>query len=113
MKLFLLLLLILGVSSCDNSRVPAADGSSRILEAQSYIGFDMNDNLKQCRDRFDTLNCPQEFTESDAFALNCEREGKYAIQCGCHDWICVEEMDLDLIHKKEDQLNSLAPQTYN
>lgn len=96
MKSLILTTLILGVISCDNVRDPANIDRTQSLESQFYVGFDMNDTLRQCQDKFEALICTEQFTDSDAFALNCEREGKFAIQCGCHDWICVEELNLEL-----------------
>ena len=92
MKQTLLLLTVLGFISCDNTREPSAVEGRDVIRSESYIGVDLSDTLRSCVDKFDVLNCNEEFTDADAFALHCERDGKYAIQCGCHDWICVDSL---------------------
>lgn len=109
MKFLFLTTLILGLISCDNSRVPSSMEQTQIVNTQFFIGFDMHDKLKQCQDKFEVLSCHPEFKDSDAFALNCEREGKFAIQCGCNDWICVEDINLELEQNIEDQLLLTGP----
>lgn len=95
MKLILLFTLTLGFISCDKTREPSSSNQQELRLSQSFVGVDMNDSIRSCIDKFNQLSCPEIFTDSDAFALSCERGGKYAIQCGCHDWICVDTIDLD------------------
>ena len=71
---------------CETSRHPA----NKSINETKFLGPDFKGDEKECTDKFETLECSQEFTESDQFALECERSGKFAIQCSCHDWICVE-----------------------
>lgn len=54
----------------------------------SYKGLDLEGNERQCIDQFGSI-CTSEFTESDQFAFDCEDNGDFPVQCGCHDWICV------------------------
>lgn len=95
----------MGIISCDSSRNPAhlEEQDTRPLSSQSFVGVDMSSSLRTCRDRFDELSCSEEFTVSDAFALDCERSGKFAIQCGCHDWICVEDLGTDIVQGYQNQ----------
>ena len=87
-KTLLLTILIITFSGCEATRNPA----SHSIDETKLLGVDLSGNKKKCIDRFETLECSQEFTDSDQFALDCERSGKFAIQCGCHDWICVEKL---------------------
>ena len=102
MKQILVLLTILwagmGIISCDSTRHPAnlEVQETRLLSSQNFVGVDMSASIRTCKDRFDQLTCSEEFSESDAFALDCERSGKFAIQCGCHDWICVDDLDSNI-----------------
>lgn len=88
MKIFLIMNIFLALVGCDNSRFPASDSITQV----KLLGIDVENNERECVDKFETLNCTQEFTPSDFFALECEREEKFAIQCGCHDWICVDKI---------------------
>ena len=87
-RLILLSLFMAMFSSCESSRNPA----SKSIAETKFLGTDVSDNKRECVDKFETLECSQEFTESDQFALECERSGQFAIQCNCHDWICVEKI---------------------
>lgn len=55
----------------------------------AFSGLDMEGNERTCNDHSDLI-CSQVFTESDQYALDCQREGNLAVACGCHDWICVD-----------------------
>ena len=61
-----------------------------------FTGEDMQGELRTCNDNQDLI-CSQVFTESDQYALECQRDGNLAVACGCHDWICV---DMDEISEK-------------
>lgn len=87
-----MLILVLGAISCDDSRKPSNIVESNLKLSQSFVGLDVDGTLRSCIDKFDQLSCTKKFSDSDAFALSCERSGKYAIQCGCHDWICVDSI---------------------
>ena len=63
------------------------------LFLNSYLGIDIEGNEKSCKD-MDDLFCSEEFTDSDQYALDCQRNGDVAIQCACHDWICVDSDNL-------------------
>jgi hypothetical protein len=56
---------------------------------REYTGLDLDGNERTCTDKYFDQICTMEFTSSDAYGLNCEREGNLAVSCGCHDWICV------------------------
>lgn len=60
-----------------------------IAKKPVFTGIDFNGNEKSCSDKYSEQICSMDFTLSDAYALNCERDGNMAIACGCHDWICV------------------------
>lgn len=53
-------------------------------------GYDIDGRERSCEIQKEKIVCTQEFTQEDAFALDCEKNGGEAIQCGCHDWICVD-----------------------
>lgn len=90
-KLIILLLTFVSLIACNSSRVPAGQP----VKETKFLGVDLKDKSRECVDKFDTLECSREFTEADFFALECERGGKFAIQCGCHDWICVDKISSD------------------
>ena len=53
-------------------------------------GVDFEGNLKSCSPAKSDLICTEVFTQEDAFAVQCEKDGHEAVQCGCHDWICIK-----------------------
>lgn len=59
-----------------------------------FAGYDIDGNERSCED-LDDMFCSDEFTESDQYALDCQRGGNVAIQCSCHDWICVDKQTLE------------------
>lgn len=56
---------------------------------KEYMGMDVHRKMRTCRPMKEGI-CTREFTPADQFGLDCKAKGKVAIQCGCHDWICVE-----------------------
>lgn len=63
--------------------------------SNAYRGVDVDGNERECVDTEseDIFACTSEFTRSDQFGLDCLKDNKVAISCGCHDWICVEEIE--------------------
>ena len=72
MKLFLIFLLVF---SCKKSN--------------QFTGVDYQGKAKSCSPSENKV-CTEIFTPSDQYALDCKDQGKKAIQCDCHDWICVK-----------------------
>ena len=62
-----------------------------ICEQKTYQGLDKNGKLKECTPMSLDVVCTMEFTDGDQFAMDCEDDGNTAIQCGCHDYICVDD----------------------
>lgn len=56
-------------------------------EAQEFTGLDLNGKTKTC-ETMKPKPCTKVMTASDHYADKCKEEGKTAIQCDCHDWIC-------------------------
>lgn len=74
----------------ENLRNPDSVKDNPALRVERYFGIDMDGNERECSD-LDDMFCSDVFTDSDQYGLECQRNGNLAIQCGCHDWICVEE----------------------
>jgi hypothetical protein len=75
----------------DISKINTESKTDQTLLTQQpvFTGPDLNGAEKTCSDQYPEQVCTMEFTPSDIYALNCEREGNMAIACGCHDWICI------------------------
>jgi len=58
-------------------------------EGDKFTGLDYEGNKKTCSPMKDTM-CTEIFTPSDDYGLKCKDAGHKAIQCGCHDWICIK-----------------------
>ena len=54
-----------------------------------FYGKDINGNVRSCEAMAKDTMCTMVFTEGDQFALDCEESGGTALQCGCHDYICL------------------------
>jgi len=74
-----------------------------VCEIKTFTGADMHGNERSCTQIPESNICTMEFTDSDQYALECVDSGNRAVQCGCHDFICVDESnenpavsDLDL-----------------
>jgi hypothetical protein len=94
----LILLLQFTIISCEVSDIEKTDDvvhSPELKAIESFIGEDINGETRQCSDNSGAV-CTQVFTEEDQYGLDCLRDGDVAIQCGCHDWICVTEELVDL-----------------
>ena len=57
-------------------------------EKATYTGKDFKGNEKTCS-QVKPEACTEIFTEADQFAETCKKDGKKVIQCGCHDYICL------------------------
>ena len=75
----LILLCLITLSSCQTGE-----------EKATYTGKDFKGNEKTCAEMKPEA-CTEIFTEADSFALKCKDEGKKVIQCGCHDFICLDQ----------------------
>lgn len=65
-----------------------------VCEQKTFTGIDINGEEKSCKELAPNVACTMEFTEGDQYALDCKNDGAIAIQCGCHDFICVEDSGL-------------------
>lgn len=54
----------------------------------TYTGLDHLGKEKTCSEMKPEA-CTEIFTEADAYAQKCKTDGKKVIQCGCHDYICL------------------------
>lgn len=61
-----------------------------VQEEQIFIGVDINGDVRGCYAMDKRVKCSEIFDSNDFFAANCREEGNVAIQCGCHDYICVK-----------------------
>lgn len=55
-----------------------------------FKGVDHEGKERSCKPMAGDVACTEIFTPADAYGLKCKEEGHKAIQCGCHDWICVK-----------------------
>ena len=69
----------------DNQNIIAPEVSQ-----SGYTGVDIEGQTRTCIDQSANMMCTMEFTPSDSFANKCTENGKKAIMCACHDWICVK-----------------------
>ena len=53
-----------------------------------YRGQDYLGKTRECAPMGQRI-CTEIFTQADKFALDCREAGNRAIQCGCHEWICI------------------------
>lgn len=53
-------------------------------------GIDIEGVIRSCTPLAEGTVCTEVFTEEDAYAVQCEEDGGEAVQCGCHDWICIK-----------------------
>jgi hypothetical protein len=79
----------------DNVNQNASFDQNRSISSEIFMGIDFDGIEKSCLDMDDPF-CSEEFTESDQYALDCQRNGDFAIQCACHDWICVDKNNLKI-----------------
>lgn len=61
-----------------------------VCEQKTYTGIDVNGETRECSPISLDVACTMEFTDADQYAMDCENDGRTAIQCGCHDYICIE-----------------------
>lgn len=57
---------------------------------KARTGVDINGEEKSCIPMGENNFCTTEFTQGDQFAQDCRANGLEAVQCGCHEYICVE-----------------------
>lgn len=55
-----------------------------------FTGVDLSGKTRACLPMKETM-CTMSFTAEDQFAADCKAKGNTAIQCGCHDWICIKK----------------------
>ena len=56
---------------------------------QEYEGVDINGQPLRCTPMPEDRICTGVFTPGDQYAQDCEKLGGVAIECSCHNWICV------------------------
>lgn len=69
------------LGSCTTSQ-PIPKGH---FQGKDYLG-----KTRTCAP-MDQKMCTEIFTRSDQFSVECRDQGHKAIQCDCHDWICVKK----------------------
>ncbi|MBD65114.1 MAG: hypothetical protein CME62_07905 [Halobacteriovoraceae bacterium] len=62
------------------------------VEGVEYTGLTYQGQEKSCfAQNPNNTMCTQVESESLKFAKSCHEYGNLAIQCDCHDWICVQK----------------------
>ena len=56
-----------------------------------YTGQDLNNKTKTCEEMKKNTRCTRMYTPSDRYSSECKQSGYKAVQCGCHDWICIKK----------------------
>ncbi|NCN41868.1 hypothetical protein GW916_11550 [bacterium] len=94
----LMLVLCGGLFSCNGNESESrsdADFSKpsvkEVIEGGKATGVDMSGKERSCMPMGPGRMCTMEFTPADEFARVCQSEGHKAVQCGCHDWICIKK----------------------
>lgn len=86
-KLTLLLcLLLFGCETKENDFIEAVQTPAFV----SYLGSDINGELRECSAEPTGEICTSEYGPGDAFADECRDRGFEAFSCGCHDYICLD-----------------------
>lgn len=62
---------------------------SAVEASKSYTGVDIKGKKRTCTPMTEKV-CTKIFTPEDGFGNQCTKDGFKAIQCDCHDWICVK-----------------------
>lgn len=86
-KLTLMLCLVLfGCQTKEDGFLDAV----QLPAAVSYIGSDINGELRECTPSSGNEVCTADFAPGDAFAEDCRERGFEPVSCGCHDYICLD-----------------------
>lgn len=72
-----------------------------VCEVKTYTGIDHKGNERTCSEMNEDNICTMEFTDADQYAMECEDSGKLAVQCGCHDYICVDQKNIQVAETVE------------
>lgn len=67
-----------------------------VCEVKTYTGVDVKGNTRTCSEMSEDNICTMEFTDADQYAMECEDKGMLAVQCGCHDYICVDQREINV-----------------
>jgi hypothetical protein len=94
----LLFLIQFSTISCELNDIQNPEGMAVAYELradESFVGEDIDGETRRCVES-SQFTCTEIFTEEDQYGLDCLRDGDIAIQCGCHDWICISEDPFDI-----------------
>lgn len=100
--------------SCQDSghKVHPCGCEEYICEQKTFTGLDINGQKRTCKEIAPDIACTMVFTENDQFALDCENDGAMAVQCGCHDYICVSNSNFSS-NLQDDDSNEKSPDSIN
>lgn len=59
----------------------------------SFTGKNLKGEVKTCSPMPEDRACTEVFTPEDQFGMDCRGKGMTAIQCDCHDWICLDSQE--------------------
>lgn len=81
--------------SCVNQEQLKSTEAITIPGLVTYIGSDINGDIRECSPPTSSQNraCTAEFGPAEQFAEDCQQRGFEAIQCDCHDYICLDVDD--------------------
>lgn len=88
-------LMSLMLIGCKNQEQFKSTEAITIPGLVSYIGSDLNGEIRECSpvSLSPQRACTAEFGPGDEFAADCEQRGFEAVQCDCHDFICLDRND--------------------
>lgn len=94
MKIVLLLLCFV-LLGCENKGEEPIEVDQQ-PQFVTYVGTDINGELKICEATSSDLICTSEYGPNDQFADDCRAQGYKSVSCGCHDSVCMKGSETGL-----------------
>lgn len=97
MKLLLCLFFVFTFVSCfgdKKTEAPSEVKTETAAKAESgeFTGYDLKGEERSCGEMPKDMMCTMQMTPEDEFGIQCKEAGHTAHQCGCHDWLCSENL---------------------
>lgn len=96
MKLLLCSLVVFTFVGCleDKGEAPSEVKveAPQASEASEFTGYDLKGEKRTCKEMPKDMMCTMQMTPEDEFGMKCKEAGHTAFQCGCHDWLCSENL---------------------
>ncbi len=99
MRLMAYVLIVFLLVGCfeKKSEAPLSESKSEntLTVSGEWKGYDLKGEQRSCKEIPKDVMCTMQMTESDTFAQKCKEAGHQAFQCGCHDWLCSENIGFE------------------